>query len=165
MIEFCGADAISVSSGNMVWAKANGVIAVTLARRRAKLRAPSPAALIPCAAPASVSFFHRAAALSAGTINLDKGLQYFPNWLCQGTVVNRKPVDPDLAITSIARTEDGVVELVFASEAGTSYAIEASDDLESDFVSVLEATGSATSTTVTVPTDDVPRRFYRVRRP
>ena len=102
---------------------------------------------------------------AAGTINLDKGLQYFPNQLFLGNDVQPMPVDPDLAITSIASTEDGMIELIFTSEAGTSYAIEASDDLESDFVSVLEATGSATATTVTVPTDNLPRRFYRVRRP
>ena len=74
------------------------------------------------------------------------------------------PVDPDFGITSIASTADGMIELIFTSEADTSYTIEASNDLESDFVSILEATGTANTTTVTVPSDNLPQRFYRVRQ-
>lgn len=101
---------------------------------------------------------------AAGRINLDKGLQYFPNQLFLGSDVEPKPVDPDLAITSIAHTDDGMIELIFISEAGTSYAVEANTDLESDFASILEATGTANTTTVTVPSDNLPKRFYRVRQ-
>lgn len=100
---------------------------------------------------------------AAGTINLAKGLQYFPNQLFLGSDVEPMPTDPDLTIASIARTADGMVELTFTSEAGTAYTVEANTDLESDFVSVSEVTGAATTTTVTVPSDNLPQRFYRVR--
>ena len=100
---------------------------------------------------------------ASGTINLTKGLQYFPNQLFLGSDGGPTPVDPNLTIASITRSADGIIELTFTSQAGTAYTVEANDDLKRDFVSILEVTGTATTTTVPAPTDNLPQRFYRIR--
>jgi hypothetical protein len=100
---------------------------------------------------------------AAGTINVTKGLQYFPNQLFPGNDRGPTPVDPNLAIESVTLSADGMLEITFSSEANATYDIEASNDLERGFISILEVVGTATTTTATVPSDNLPERFYRVR--
>jgi hypothetical protein len=56
-----------------------------------------------------------------------------------------------------------MLEITFSSEANATYDIEASNDLERGFISILEVVGTTTATTVKVPSDNLPERFYRVR--